>query len=298
MTEKKQGVRILTGLCIGIDIGTSNMTAYVEGKGIVFSRPSVIACDAYNGRILALGESAFAMTGRTPGSIEVIHPFSDGVVSDMGKTVAMISDFVDKVCSFTVLKPNIIASVPSDITSLEKKAILDVLEMAGAGKVCIMEQAYAAAVGADVVFAKPYGTMIVDIGGGTVDIAVVTMGSIAESKTIRVASEAFTQDIIRYLRRERDIEVGYLTAENHIDYLPKVVISTIKNTLDAFETRISKILFKSNVELSNLTQVTAATVDTSELNLSRVRANSVRYVQQTHGFISLAEAVKLYEEDK
>lgn len=204
----------MTGLCIGIDIGTSNMTAYVEGKGIVFSRPSVIACDAYNGRILALGESAFAMTGRTPGSIEVIHPFSDGVVSDMGKTVAMISDFVDKVCSFTVLKPNIIASVPSDITSLEKKAILDVLEMAGAGKVCIMEQAYAAAVGADVVFSKPYGTMIVDIGGGTVDIAVVTMGSIAVSKTIRVASEAFTQDIIRYLRRERDIEVGFLTAEN------------------------------------------------------------------------------------
>ena len=91
---------------------------------------------------------------------------------------------------------------------------------------------------------------------------------------------------------------AYLSSENYSDYLPKVVISTIKNTLDAFETRISKILFKSNVELSNLTQVTAATVDTSELNLSRVRANSVRYVQQTHGFISLAEAVKLYEEDK
>lgn len=204
----------MTGLCIGIDIGTSNMTAYVEGKGIVFSRPSVIACDAHNGKILALGESAFAMTGRTPGSIEIIHPFSDGVVSDLSKTVAMLSDFVDNVCRLTVLKPNIIASVPSDITSLERKAILDVLEMSGAGKVCIMEHSYAAATGADIAFAKPYGTMIVDIGGGTVDIAVVTMGNIAVSKTIRFASEAFTQDIIKYLRRERDIEVGYLTAEN------------------------------------------------------------------------------------
>lgn len=204
----------MTGLCIGIDIGTSNMTAYVEGKGIVFSRPSVIACDSHTGKILALGESAFSMTGRTPGSITVIRPFSEGVVSDMSKTVAMLSDFVEKVCRLTVLKPNIIASVPNEITSLERKAILDVLEASGAARVCIMDHSYAAAVGADVVFSKPYGTMVIDIGGGTVDIAVVTMGSIAASKTIRFASEAFTQDIIRYLRRERDIEVGYLTAEN------------------------------------------------------------------------------------
>lgn len=204
----------MTGLCIGIDIGTSNMTAYVEGKGIVFSRPSVIACDSHTGKILALGESAFAMTGRTPGSITVLRPFSEGVVSDMSKTVAMLSDFVEKVCRLTVLKPNIIASVPNEITSLERKAILDVLEASGAARVCIMDHSYAAAVGADVVFSKPYGTMVIDIGGGTVDIAVVTMGSIAASKTIRFASESFTQDIIRYLRRERDIEVGYLTAEN------------------------------------------------------------------------------------
>lgn len=190
------------------------MTAYVEGKGIVFSRPSAIACDSHTGEILALGDDAFAMTGRTPGSIKVVYPFSDGVVSDIKMTVAMISDFVENVCRLSVLKPNIIAGVPSDITSLERKAILDVLEMSGAGRVCIMEHSYAAAVGADIAFAKPYGTMIIDIGGGTVDIAVVTMNSIAASKTVRFASEAFTQDIIRYLRRERDIEVGYLTAEN------------------------------------------------------------------------------------
>ena len=204
----------MTGTCIGIDIGTSNMTAYVEGKGIVFSRPCVIACDSHTGRILALGEDAYAMTGRTPGSISVVRPFSDGVVSDMSITVAMLGSFVDEVCRLTVLKPNIIASVPGEITSLERKAILDVLDASGAARVCIMEHCYAAAVGADIAFSKPYGTMIIDVGGGTVDIGVVTMNSVAAHKTIRFASESFTQDIIRYLRRERDIDVGYLTAEN------------------------------------------------------------------------------------
>ncbi len=204
----------MPGLCIGIDLGTSNMTAYVEGKGIVFSRPSVVACDSHTGRVIAYGENALAMTGRTPSSIEVVRPFCDGVVSDMSVIVSMIKNFVDEICRLTVLKPNIIAGVPSNITSLEKKAILDVLGMSGAGRVCIMEHPYAAAVGADVAFAKPCGTMMIDIGGGTVDIAVVTMGSIAASETIRFASESFTQDIIKYLRRERDIEIGYLTAEN------------------------------------------------------------------------------------
>ncbi len=204
----------MTGICIGIDLGTSNMTAYVEGKGIVFSRPSVIACDSHNGRILAVGEDALAMTGRAPGSIEVVHPFADGVVSDMKMTVSMLRNFIEKVCRFSVLKPNIICGVPSGITSLERKAILDVLEASGAARFCIIEHSYAAAVGAEIAFAKPYGTMVIDIGGGTVDIAVVSMNCVAASKTVRFASDAFTQDIIRYLKRERDIEVGYLTAEN------------------------------------------------------------------------------------
>lgn len=190
------------------------MTAYVEGKGIVFSRPSVIACDAHNGRILALGEDAFAMMGRTPGSIRVIRPFVDGVVSDVDMTVAMLSAFVDSVCRFSVLKPNLIVGVPSGLTSLEKKAILDVLEMSGCAKICIMEHTFAAAVGADIASSKPSGTMVIDIGGGTVDIAVISMNGISASRTLRFASETLTQDIIRYLRRERDIEIGYLTAEH------------------------------------------------------------------------------------
>lgn len=209
----------MTGLCIGIDIGTSNMTAYVEGKGIVFSRPSVVACDSHTGKIIAFGEDAFAMTGRTPASMCVVRPFCDGVVSDISVTIQMISDFINKVCSLSVLKPNVLVGVPSNITSLEKKAILDVLDASGAGRVCIMEHPYAAALGADVAFTKPNGTMIIDIGGGTVDIAVVTMGSIAASKTIRIASETYTSGIIKYLRRERDIEVGYLTA----DYIKRTI---------------------------------------------------------------------------
>ena len=203
----------MTGLCIGIDFGTSNMTAYVEGKGIVFSRPSVVACDSHTGRIIAHGEQALAMTGRNPASIEVVSPLCDGVISDVSVTAAMIKDFVDRCCRLTVLKPNIIAGIPSNVTSLERKAILDVLSMADVARICVMEHTYAAAVGADIAFAKPCGTMVIDIGGGTVDIAVVTMGSIAASRTIRTASESLTNDIIRYLRRERDIEVGYLTAD-------------------------------------------------------------------------------------
>lgn len=204
----------MSGLCIGIDLGTSNMTAYAEGKGIVFSRPCVVACDSHNGKLLATGEDALAMTGRAPDSIRVIRPFSDSVVSDFAVTADMIRHFADKISRFSILKPNIIAGVPSEITSLEKKAILDVLELSGAAGVCIMEHPYAAALGADVAFAKPKGTMLIDIGGGTADIAVVSMGSIVASKVIRGAGEAMTQDIMRYLRRERDIEIGWLTAEH------------------------------------------------------------------------------------
>lgn len=204
----------MTGICIGIDFGTSNMTAYVEGRGIVFSRPAVVACDAYTGKILAVGEEALAMTGRTPSSIKIIRPFSDGVVSDFDITAAMVRDFTEQFSRFSILKPNIIAGVPSQMTGLEKKAIFDLLSMSGAGRVCVMEHAYAAALGADIAFSRPCGTMILDIGGGTADIAVVTMDSIALSETVRSASENFTQDIMRYLRRERDIEVGYLTAEH------------------------------------------------------------------------------------
>lgn len=262
-------MRILTGLCIGIDIGTSNMTAYVEGKGIVFSRPSVVACDSHNGRILALGEDALAMTGRTPGSIRVVHPFVDGVVSDIDITVSMLSAFIDKVCRYSVLKPNLIVSVPSGLTSLERKAILDVLEMSGAARLCIMEHSYAAAVGADVASSKPSGKMVIDIGGGTVDIAVISMNGIAASKTLRFASEALTQDIIRYLRRERDIEVGYLTAEN------------IKRTIGGAVIRNEEIALVSkgrnavtgapiNFEITS-TEVYWAIKDHLELILSAVR---------------------------
>ncbi len=209
----------MTGLCVGIDFGTSNMTAYVEGRGIVFSRPSVVACDSHTGKIIAYGEEALAMTGRTPASMKVISPFCDGVVSDISVTTQMVKNFIDDVCRLSVLKPNILVGVPSNITSLERKAILDVLDASGAGRVCIMGHPYAAALGADVAFSKPNGTMLIDIGGGTVDIAVVTMGSIAASKTIRIASETYTNDIIKYLRRERDIEIGYLTA----DYIKRTI---------------------------------------------------------------------------
>lgn len=204
----------MSGLYIGIDLGTSNMTAYAEGKGIVFSRPSTVACDAFTGKIIAYGEDALAMTGRTPESIRVVRPFADGVISDFDIAVEMVRSFAAQVTRFSVMKPNIIIGAPSNVTSLEKKSILDLVEMSGAARVCIMEHPYAAALGAEVPFSRPNGTMIIDIGGGTADIAVVTMSAIAASKAVHSASEDFTLDIIRYLRRERDIEIGYLTAEH------------------------------------------------------------------------------------
>ena len=203
----------MLGLNIGIDLGTTSVIVYVQGKGIVMSEPSVVAFKTDSGRIMAIGKSASKMIGKCPDSITVIRPLRDGVVSDFTVTEQMLRFFIQKICGNRIFKPNIIVCMPSTVTSLERRTILDVITASGAGKACLIEEPLAAAIGAGVDISHPRGIMIVDIGGGTSDAAIITMGSIAISKSVKSAGNALTESIMRYVRRERDVLIGEQTAE-------------------------------------------------------------------------------------
>lgn len=202
------------GINIGIDLGTTSIVVYVEGKGIVLSEPSAAAYDTATGRLIAVGKRAYEMFGRTPDSIKVIKPLRNGVVSDFTATRHILKYFLQKICRNMVFKPNIVVCVPSSVTSLEKRTILELVTASGAGRACLIEEPLAAALGAGLRSDKPMGTMVVDIGGGTTDIAVMTMGSISVSQSIKCAGNTFDESIMRQIRRERDILIGERTAEN------------------------------------------------------------------------------------
>ena len=203
----------MLGTNVGIDLGTTSILIFVEGKGIVVSEPSVVAFDSYTGKLRAIGQKAADMVGRNPDSIRVVKPMRNGVISDFTATKSIMQVLLYKVCKNMVFKPNIVVCMPSTVTNLEKRTILDLVTAAGAGKACLIEEPLAAALGAGLDISRPLGTMVVDIGGGTADIAVVTMGSISISKSIKVAGNALDEDILRYLRRERNIVIGEKTAE-------------------------------------------------------------------------------------
>lgn len=203
----------MLGLSIGIDLGTTSVIVYVEGKGIVMSEPSIVAFRTDTGKIMSVGTSAADMVGRCPDSITVIKPMRDGVVSDFTVTEQMLRYYIQKICGNKIFKPNIIVCMPSSVTALEKRTILDVITASGAGRACLIEEPLAAAIGAGVDISHPKGVMVVDIGGGTSDVAIITMGNIAFGKSIKSAGNLFTQSIMRYLRRERDVLIGELTAE-------------------------------------------------------------------------------------
>lgn len=201
------------GLNIGIDLGTTSVIVFLEGKGIILSEPSVVAFRTDTGRVMSVGSSAYEMVGRTPDSITVIRPLRDGVVSDFTVTEQMIRYYIQKICGNKIFKPNVIVCMPSTVTSLERRTILDVITASGAAKACLIEEPLAAAIGAGVDIAHPHGIMVVDIGGGTSDAAIITMGSIAISKSVKSAGNVLNEAIMRYCRRERDIIIGELTAE-------------------------------------------------------------------------------------
>ena len=198
---------------IGIDLGTASVLVYVKGKGIVLTEPSVVAMDTNTKNLLAVGEEARRMLGRTPGTIVAIRPLRDGVISDYDMTEKMLRHFLDTVCKKKIFKPRVMICVPSGVTEVEERAVIDAATQAGASKTYLIEEPIAAAIGAGIDIAKPSGTMIVDIGGGTTDIAVISLGGIVVSESIKVAGDKFDEAIIKYIRKKHNILIGERTAE-------------------------------------------------------------------------------------
>jgi len=204
---------------IGIDLGTSTTLVYLRGKGIVISEPSVVAINKKNNSVLAVGLEARQMIGRTPASVSALRPLRDGVISDFDSTQAMIRYFIDKVHhysskSFVLPRPRVIVGVPSSVTEVERQAVIDAAKTAGARQVFIVEEAMAAAIGAGLPVEEASGSMIVDIGGGTSDIAVLSLGDIVVDKTLQIAGDEMDQDIVNYVKQKYNLLIGERTAED------------------------------------------------------------------------------------
>ncbi|MBO9130036.1 rod shape-determining protein [Bacillus sp. 165] len=200
---------------IGIDLGTANVLIHVKGKGIVLNEPSVVAIDRNTGKVLAVGEEARRMVGRTPGNIVAIRPLKDGVIADFDVTEAMLKHFIDKLDVKGFLsKPRILICCPTNITSVEQKAIREAAEKSGGKKVYLEEEPKVAAVGAGMDIFQPSGNMVVDIGGGTTDVAVLSMGDIVTSSSIKMAGDKFDMEILNYIKRHYKLLIGERTAED------------------------------------------------------------------------------------
>lgn len=204
----------MPGINIGVDLGTSTVQFFVDGKGVVLSENAVTASDVQSGKTISIGSKAYRMIGRTPDSITVHYPLREGIVSDFSASRDLMRFYLQKICGNRIFKPNLVLCMPTDVTSLEKRTLLNLAAASGAARACLIEKPLAAALGAGVDYRRPRGTLIVDIGAGTTEIAVVTMGNIAVSESLHVAGNAFDEAIRRYIRRERDILIGRLTAEN------------------------------------------------------------------------------------
>jgi len=199
---------------LGIDLGTANTLVYVKGEGIVLREPSVVAIEKNTNRVLALGEEAKVMLGRTPGNIIAIRPMRDGVIADFEITETMLRHFIKKVHNHNhLVKPRIVIGVPSGITGVEKRAVLDAAMHAGAREAYLIEEPMAAAIGANLPISEPAGSMIVDIGGGTTEVAVLALGGIVVSKSIRVAGDEMDEAIIAHCRKNYNLLIGERTAE-------------------------------------------------------------------------------------
>ena len=199
---------------VGIDLGTANVLVYIKGKGIVLNEPSVVAINNDNDEILAVGEEARQMLGRTPANIVAVRPLRDGVISDYDITERMLKYFIRKTCgSGRFFKPKIMVCVPSGVTEVEKRAVREAATQAGGKDVYLMEEPVAAAIGAGIDISKPDGVMVIDIGGGTTDIAVISLGGIVASTSVKMAGDKFDESIIKYMRKVHKLYIGERTAE-------------------------------------------------------------------------------------
>lgn len=198
---------------IGIDLGTASILVYMKGKGIVLNEPSVVAVDNNTNKILAVGEEAKRMLGRTPGNIVAIRPLKDGVISDFHITERMLKYFFSKTIGKMPFRPRVIICVPSGITEVEKRAVLEASNQAGAKRTYLIEEPIAAAIGAGIDITQPNGNMIIDIGGGTTDVAVISLGGIVVSKSIKIAGDECNEAIARYIRKKHNMLIGERSAE-------------------------------------------------------------------------------------
>ncbi|MBY7144702.1 rod shape-determining protein [Virgibacillus sp. NKC19-3] len=199
---------------IGIDLGTANVLIHVKGKGIILNEPSVVAMDHTTGKVLEVGESAHRMVGRTPGNIEAIRPLKDGVIADFDVTEAMLRHFINKINVRGFLsKPRMLICCPTNVTKVEQKAIKEAAEKSGGKKVSLEEEPKVAAIGAGMEIFQPSGNMIIDIGGGTTDVAVLSMGDIVTSESIKMAGDKFDVEILSYIKKTYKLLIGERTAE-------------------------------------------------------------------------------------
>ncbi len=211
------------GQDIGVDLGTANTLIFVKGRGIVIREPSVVAIDKDTGKVLAYGNEARRMLGRTPGNIVAMRPLRDGVIAHYDVTEAMLRHFLSRVCGrYSLVRPRVVVCVPSGVTSVEKRAVLEAAAVAGARKTYLIEEPMAAALGAGLDISEPTGSMVVDIGGGTADIAVLSLGGIVVSASLRAGGDKFDDAIVRYMKKQHNLAIGERTAEEI-----KITIGTV-----------------------------------------------------------------------
>lgn len=284
---------------IGIDLGTASILVYIRGKGIVLREPSVISIDKNTGLVLAVGDEARRMLGRTPGNIIAIRPLKEGVISDYDITEKMLKYFLRKVVGNRLFgKPRVIICVPSGVTEVEKRAVLDAATEAGAGKTFLIEEPIAAAIGAGLDISKACGHMVVDIGGGTTDIAVISLGGAVLTESIKIAGNNFDEAIIKYMRKRHNLLIGERTAEdmkisigsayprkeqifmdvtgrNLISGLPKTINISSEEMIGALEDPVNAILEKVHAALERTPPELAA--DISEQGIVMTGGGALLY---------------------
>lgn len=251
---------------IGIDLGTASVLVYVKGKGIVLREPSVVAVNRNTGDLLAIGEEARVMLGRTPGNIVAVRPLRNGVISNFHDTERMLRYFLRKVIGRRLFfKPRVIVCVPSGVTEVERRSVIEATEEAGARHTALIEEPMASAIGAGIDISAPYGNMVIDIGGGTTDIAIISLGGIVISDSAKVAGDKFDEALVRYMKKKHNMLIGERTAEeikinvgsafprkeqiymevagrNLISGLPKIVTLSSNETIEAFEEPLNAIM--------------------------------------------------------
>ncbi|MGI5977455.1 MAG: rod shape-determining protein [Candidatus Limivicinus sp.] len=257
---------------IAIDMGTSSTLIFEQGKGVVTREPTVVAVDKFTGKILKVGQDAQKMLGRTPANIVAIHPLSSGVICDYEITAQMLRELISRITSFSLFKPCILACVPSSINGVEERAVIDAAIEAGARKVYLLETAVATAMGAGVDISKADGHMIIDIGGGTTEVAVISVGGVVECESIKVAGTSFDEAIVKYIRNKYNVKIGMTTAEelkrsigciiqrpevgveevkgqNLVNGLPKTIEVNSTELIEAFVEPMNRILEAIHVVL-------------------------------------------------